>query len=82
MSNSSSVSEVNKTFLYKYFHKGSWWTVEIPASDRDDAQARINKLPLAQPVGELVVKLPASGGMIARCLCWLRNTWVSVRQSR
>ncbi|MGD9710451.1 MAG: hypothetical protein AB7V46_00140 [Thermomicrobiales bacterium] len=76
MSNSFSDSEVNKTYLYKYFHKGSWWTLEIPGVDRDDAQARINKLPLAQYQGEVVLKIPASGGLIARCICWLRNSLV------
>ena len=62
-----------KTYLFEYFHDGSWWQVEIPATDMDDAQARINKLPLAKPVGELVAKLPPGGGLIASCLCWLRN---------
>lgn len=50
--------------------------VEIPASSLDDAQARINKLPHAQVMGEMVAKIPASMGIIARCLCWLRNALV------
>lgn len=62
-----------KVFLFKYFHDGSWWHIEIPATTMDDAQARIRKLPLAQPLGEMVAKLPASAGLFARCYCWLRN---------
>jgi hypothetical protein len=62
-----------KTFLYKYFHEGSWWMVEIAATNEDDAQARINKLPLAQPMGELMMKVPAHTGMLASLICWLRN---------
>jgi hypothetical protein len=65
-----------KVFLFKYFHDGRWWMVEIPASSLDDAQARINKLPHAQVMGEMVAKIPASVGIIARCLCWLRNALV------
>jgi hypothetical protein len=69
----SKCTEKYKTFLYKYFHEGSWWVVEISATNDDDAQARINKLPLAQPMGVLVMKLPASTGVLARLLCWARN---------
>jgi hypothetical protein len=71
-----------KVFLFEYFHEGSKWMVEIPATNMDDAQARIKKLPWAKPVGELVAKFPASGGWIARCLCWLRNVWVNARSAR
>jgi hypothetical protein len=65
----------SKVFLFEYFHEGSNYMVEIHATNMDDAQARIKKLPWAKPVGELVAKFPASGGWIARCLCWLRNLW-------
>jgi hypothetical protein len=71
-----------KPFLFKYFHDGSWWRLEIQATSMDDAQARIKKLPHAQLLGESIMKLPANCGIIARCLCWLRNSWVSVRSAR
>lgn len=64
-----------KTYLFEYFHDGSRWMVEIPGTDLDDATARINKLPLAKPVGELVAKVPAAAGPIVRLVCWLRNTF-------
>lgn len=62
-----------KTFLFKYFHEGAWYRLEIPAPNMDDAKARLNKLPLAQPLGESIMKVPASFGWAARCACWLRN---------
>ena len=62
-----------KTYLYRYFHDGSWWCLEISATDYDDAQARVNKLPHAQPLGELVVKVPARTGILATLMCWVRN---------
>lgn len=62
-----------KTFLFEYFHDGARWCVEIPAVDMEDAQARINKLPLATPLGEMVAKLPAGAGLFVRCFCCLRN---------
>jgi hypothetical protein len=61
-----------KTYLFEYFHEGSWWVLEISAPTMDDAQARINKLPHAKPVGEMVAKIPARLGLIARGICWFR----------
>lgn len=71
----------NRIFLFKYFHDGSWWTLEIPAATQDDAQARIKKIPLAQPLGELTMKVPASAGFLARLYCWLRNAFSQKRIS-
>lgn len=65
-----------KTYLFQYHHDGSTWMVEIKATSLDDAQARIRKLPLAKPLGELVAKVPAGNGLgfIARAICWLKNS--------
>lgn len=65
-----------KTYLFEYFHEGSTWMVEIPATSLDDAHARIKKLPWAKPVGELIAKVPAVGGLgfLARFACWLKNS--------
>lgn len=65
-----------KTYLFEYHHEGGTWMVEIHATSLDDAQARIRKLPLAKPLGELVAKVPAQIGFIARAMCWLRNSLV------
>jgi hypothetical protein len=75
------VDVVSKTFLFRYFHNGSWWTLEIPGTNREDAQARVNKLPLAQYQGELMLTIPANLGLITRCTCWLRNFFISARTS-
>lgn len=64
-----------KVYLFEYFHDGSRWTLQIPATSMDDAQARVRKLPLAKPLGEVVAIIPASAGPLVRCYCWIRNTW-------
>jgi hypothetical protein len=70
-----------KRFLFEYFHEGSKWQVEIVATSLDDAQARINRLPWAKPVGELIATVPASLGPLAVAACWLKNLAASVRAS-
>lgn len=70
---SSPIETEFKTYLFRYFHDGSWWQFEIPATSPDDAQARIRKLPLAKLDGELVARIPASAGIFARVFCWLHN---------
>jgi hypothetical protein len=53
--------------------------VEIPATSLDDAQARINKLPLAQPMGELFAKIPARIGLLAKVACTVQNFFAARR---
>jgi hypothetical protein len=62
-----------RTYLFEYFHEGSWWSVELPATSMDDAQARMNKMPLAKPVGELYANIPVRLGFAARAACVFRN---------
>ncbi|MDX1961602.1 MAG: hypothetical protein SFX18_00525 [Pirellulales bacterium] len=62
-----------KVYLFKYYHDGSWWHIELPATDLEDAQARINKLPHAQALGELKAKIPVGLGFLAKFWCWLAN---------
>jgi hypothetical protein len=69
-----------KVYLFEYFHEGSWWTVKIHATSMDDAQARMNKFPLAKPVGELFAEIPARYGFLAKCACVVRN-FFSARQA-
>jgi hypothetical protein len=69
-----------QVYLFEYFHEGSWWSVKIPATSMDDAQARIDKMPLAKPVGELVAEVPARVGLLARVACSVRNLF-SARQA-
>ena len=68
------MSEVEtKTFLVSYGHEGDRWTVELAAHDFDDAEARLAKLPFAKIDGELIAKVPASIGLVARLATVLRN---------
>lgn len=60
MSKSFNQKVVNKIFLFKYFHDGRWWSLELPASDEHDAQERVRKLPQSEFLGELKGTVPAS----------------------
>jgi hypothetical protein len=53
-------NDAYKIFLIEYFHNGSRWVLELPASDHDDAQARINALSRARLLGERAGSIPAS----------------------
>lgn len=61
------------TFLFEYYHEGSWWLVEVKATNLDDARARMDKMPLAKPLGEQFAKYPARLGWLARASCVVRN---------
>ena len=62
-----------KTYLFSYHHDGAKWNLEISAKDEQDAKMRLAKLPYAQFDGELVIKLPAQVGFLARLLTSVRN---------
>lgn len=66
-----------KVFLFEYFHDGRSWTVKVPATSMDDAQARMKKMPLAKPLGELFAEIPARFGLMARLACAVRNFFAS-----
>jgi hypothetical protein len=51
-----------KIFLVEYSHNGSAWILELPASDHDDAQARVQALSSAQLLGERAGVIPADDG--------------------
>lgn len=64
-----------KTYLYEYHHDGSQWTFEIVARSAEDAQARVDKMPLAKQLGTLEMKIPAGpgAGLFVRLFCWWKN---------
>lgn len=65
-----------EVYLFEYFHDGSWWSFEIPATSVEDAQARVNKLPLAKHLGVLHAKIPVGvpgAGWFVRLFCWWKN---------
>jgi len=67
------MSENLKTHLFKYHHEGAAWSFEIPAASEEDARERLLKLPDAQYLGVLQMKLPVELGIFARLICWLQN---------
>jgi hypothetical protein len=62
-----------RVYLFEYDHEGSRWSLEIPARDQADAEARLAKLPWARYVCEGVMEIPASVGWWVPLWCWLRN---------
>jgi hypothetical protein len=65
--------DANTKFLASYFHRGSWWCVEIFAVDWEDAETICRKLSLRLD-GELKATVPAvSGSWLPSLICWLKN---------
>lgn len=62
-----------KTYLFTYRHQGAFWSVEIKASNPEDAKARVRKMAYAVYDGELVAKIPAQLGLVTRVAVALRN---------
>jgi hypothetical protein len=61
------------TYLFRYRHDGAIWSFEIKAQSEQDARERLAKLPHAQYLGVLQMKLPVELGIFARLLCWWQN---------
>lgn len=60
------MAEEFKRYLYEYRHEGADWGIEIVASSRADAQARLKALAFARYQGEVKLKLPIPGGNLFR----------------
>lgn len=67
------VDDGYSTYLFEYYHEGSWWAFTIPARSEDEALERVNKLPHATFLGSVAEEIPARFGWVARLLCWWRN---------
>jgi hypothetical protein len=63
-----------RTFLFSYRHAGAEWNLEIRATSEEDARARIDRLQYATYEGELVAKVPAAAGLLARAYVFVRNS--------
>lgn len=61
------------SYLFEYYHDGSWWCFEIPARSEQEARERVNKLPNAKHLGIIEAKLPGHLGLFAKLICWARN---------
>lgn len=51
-----------ETYLYDYHYDNKRWNLEITAHSKEDADAILKTLPLANYVGELQFKIPAIVG--------------------
>jgi hypothetical protein len=67
-----------KLFLISYRHEGALWNIEIPARSWEDARKRVSALALARCEGEVIVRMPALPGPLARLSRLIRNA-LSVR---
>lgn len=67
----------SKTYLVRYRHDGAEWVLELTANNLDDAKARLAKLPYATIDGELVTKVPAALGPLAKMIVAIRNNLTS-----
>ena len=64
-------------YIYEYHHDGDQWSFTIWGEDKEDAQDRINKLPLARYCGEVKMRVPAHFGWFARVWCVVANFFKS-----
>jgi hypothetical protein len=61
------------THLFSYRFEGKAYTVDIKAKDAEEAKARLKALAWAQYDGELVTRIPARLGLLARFTVAARN---------
>lgn len=66
-----------KEYVCRYYHEGSWWSLDISAKDYADAEARVAKLGNLQLQGELMMKIPAGAGSpwLANLICKIGNAF-------
>jgi hypothetical protein len=69
----TSLQQTFQTHLFTYRHDGAEWTLEIKAQDIRDAKERVKALTFARYDGELIAKIPAGAGPLARAAVWVRN---------
>lgn len=62
-----------KIFLVSYRHEGAEWVLELKARDQRDAEARLARLAFATLDGELIARVPASAGPLAKLAVLIRN---------
>lgn len=62
-----------KRFLVSYRHDGGQWTLELPATDLDDARHRLSQLALARLDGEIIAVVPGAFGPLAALAAAVRN---------
>ena len=72
-----------KTYLYDYYYDGKRWGLNITAHNKDDAEAILKTLPLANYVGELQMTIPAvTGKWLPNLIIWLKNKRAKLRERK
>ncbi|PBB32755.1 hypothetical protein EOA60_13295 [Mesorhizobium sp. M1A.F.Ca.IN.020.06.1.1] len=62
-----------KPFLFSYRYEGAEWNIEIPARSWEDAKRRASALALGKCEGEVIARIPARFGLVARLTAFIRN---------
>ena len=62
-----------KTYLVEYYHEGSWWSLEIPATCEEDVRKRLLQIRNAKVLGTVELRVPVSGGFFVKTACWVQN---------
>jgi hypothetical protein len=62
-----------KNYLCEYQYGDSHWGLEIKATSRSDALARLKAISYGEVKGELYVKIPIKLGVVAKFLTWFKN---------
>ena len=61
----------NHLFTYRY--QDEEWSFVIPATSKEDAEARLAQMQWARYEGDNAFMVPASMGWLARAYVWVRN---------
>ena len=59
-----------KTYLFEYAYEGAWYTMEVRADSRAEAEARVQRMITSRYVGERIVSIPVPSFDL---LGWLRR---------
>lgn len=65
------------THLFSYRYDGREYTVDIVAKDANEAKERLKALAWAKYDGELVARIPAETGPLARIAITVRNLFTA-----
>jgi hypothetical protein len=68
-----------RPFLFSYRYEGAEWNIEVPARSWDDAKKRVSALTFARCEGEVIARMPAALGPMARLVAFIRNACTTSR---
>ncbi len=66
------------THLFSYRFNGRKYTIDIPATDENEAKERLKALAWAKYDGELVARVPVAVGPFARIAIAVRNATAAI----